>query len=174
MSTMTKGLSARHREIPGRIDPFVRGLGYCVALAATLYFTTSTTTFADGKSAKELAQQPGVIFARELADVPGKNLVVVALEFPPKSSQKADSLHQSIGHRHPGSTYVYVIKGTMRLGLKGQPVQLVHAGESFFEPVGAVHTMAESASAAEPASAIAVLIVPDGAPILTPVEAPKK
>jgi quercetin dioxygenase-like cupin family protein len=60
------------------------------------------------------------------------------------------------------------------LGIARQPVQLVHAGESFFEPLGAPHTIAENASATKPASAIAVLIVPDGVPILTEIEGPKK
>jgi quercetin dioxygenase-like cupin family protein len=77
-------------------------------------------------------------------------------------------------HCHPGSTDVYVIKGTLRLLIEGQAVQMVHAGQSFFEPLGALHTISENASATEPASAIAVLIVPDGAPILTEIESPKK
>jgi hypothetical protein len=38
-------------------------------------------------------------------------------------------------------------------------------GESFFEPPGALHTVAESASATELAEGIAVMIVPDGAPL---------
>jgi quercetin dioxygenase-like cupin family protein len=118
-------------------------------------------------TAKEFAKVPGVIFAHALADVPGKNFVVVALEFPP-GSQKPDSSEQCRGHRHPGSVYVYVTKGTMRLGISGQPVQLVHAGEGFFEPSGALHAVAESASATDPASAVAVLVVPDRAPILIP------
>jgi hypothetical protein len=50
----------------------------------------------------------------------------------------------------------------------------IHDGESFFEPLGALHTIAENASATKPASAIAVLIVPDGARILTEIEGPKK
>ena len=69
--------------------------------------------------------------------------------------------------------YVYVTKGAVRFGIEGQPIQLVHAGESFFEPAGALHTVAENASATEPASAIAVLIVPDGAP-LTSVDEPSR
>jgi quercetin dioxygenase-like cupin family protein len=64
-------------------------------------------------------------------------------------------------------------KGTVRFGIEGRPVQLVHAGESFFEPAGAVHTVAENASATEPASAIVVLIVPDGAP-LTIIDEPSR
>jgi len=103
-----------------------------------------------------------VIFSTPLQDVPGKNLVVSRLVFP------ATSKHVPVNHRHPGSVYVYVTRGTVRLGIEGQLVREVRAGESFFEPPGALHTVAESASATDPAEAIAVLIVPDGAPLLTP------
>jgi len=157
-----------------KISTFTRSAQLGVTCATAVYLGAVTPAHADAAAAKELARQPGVIFAREMADVPGKNLVVVALEFPPKSPQQSKSPQQYLGHRHPGSTYVYVTKGAMRLGVDGQPVQLVHAGESFFEPVGAIHTIAESASATEPASAIAVLIIPDGAAILTEVEGRKK
>jgi len=157
-----------------QINYVTRCLHFGVACAAALYVGIVTPAHAGSEAAKQLAKQPGVIFARELADVPGKNLVVVKLEFPPKSPRQPQAPQQYLGHRHPGSTYVYVTKGTMRLGIDGQAVQLVHAGESFFEPVGAIHTIAESASATEPASAIAVLIIPDGAPILTEVEGQKK
>lgn len=162
------------RHIARKIHACASPYRFFIACVPALCIAAATPAYADAKSAKELAQQPGVIFARELADVPGKNLVVSKLEFPPKSPQQSKDAQQYLGHRHPGSTYVYVLKGTMRLGLAGQPVQLVHAGESFFEPVGAVHTIAESASATEPASALAVLIIPDGAHILTEVEGPKK
>jgi quercetin dioxygenase-like cupin family protein len=115
-----------------------------------------------GMFAKETTAKPSdTIFSSALQDVPGKRLVVVALELQPKSKG------QSTAHRHPGSVYVYVTKGSARLGIDGQPVQEVHAGESFFEPPGALHTVAESASDTETASAIAVLIVPEGAPLLT-------
>jgi quercetin dioxygenase-like cupin family protein len=162
------------RHIARKIHTFASLYRFFIACAPALCVAAATPAHADTASAKELAKVPGVIFAHELADVPGKNLVVSKLEFPPKSPQQSKEPQQYLGHRHPGSTYVYVLKGTMRLGLAGQPVQLVHAGESFFEPVGAIHTIAESASATEPASAIAVLIIPDGAPILTEVEGQKK
>jgi quercetin dioxygenase-like cupin family protein len=62
---------------------------------------------------------------------------------------------------------VYVTEGTARLGLAGEPVREVKAGESLFKPVGAVHTVTQSASTTEPATAIAVMIVPDGAPLVS-------
>ena len=104
---------------------------------------------------------PNVLFSAPLQDVPGKQLVVVGLEFKPKGKQG------SVPHRHPGSVYVYVTRGIARLAIDGQPVQEVHTGQSFFEPPGALHTVAESASETESAAAIAVLIVPNGAPLLT-------
>jgi quercetin dioxygenase-like cupin family protein len=101
------------------------------------------------------------LFSAPLPDVPGKNLVVVPLKWGPATT------HARVDHRHPGSVYVYVTQGTVRLGVEGQPVKEVHTGESFFEPPGALHTVAESASATEGAAAIAVMIVPEGAPLAT-------
>ena len=109
---------------------------------------------------------PRQLFSAPLADVPGKQLVVVELNWPPRQEGQPPAP----GHRHPGSVWVYVTSGTARLGLAGEPVREVKAGESFFEPVGAVHTVGGSASTTEPATAIAVMIVPDGAPLVTPAE----
>ena len=117
--------------------------------------------------ANETSHKPSnVLFSTPLQDVPGKQLVVVGLEFRPMGKQP------SVPHRHPGSVYVYVTRGTARLAIEGQPIQEVHTGQSFFEPPGALHTVAESASETESVAAIAVMIVPNGTPLLT-VEPPK-
>ena len=111
------------------------------------------------------ATPPSVIFSSALKELPGTKLVVVSLKLDPAGQALPHP------HHHPGSVYVYVTQGAARLGLKGQPVQIVHAGESFFEAPGSVHTVAESASETDPAYAIAVMLVPDGSPLVTP-EAP--
>ena len=113
---------------------------------------------------------PPTLFSAPLADVPGKNLVVVELRFAPNAKEPSTPELHPRGHHHPGSVYVYVTDGAVRLGVEGQPVQIVKAGGSFFEAVGAHHIIAENASATEPARAIAVMIVPDGAPLVTPDE----
>src|SRR5688572_2951779 len=109
---------------------------------------------------------PTELFRAALPDMPGKQLVVVALTIPPRRADQPPSM----GHRHPGSVYVYVTEGTARFGVEGQPVKEVKAGESFFEPPGALHTVMESAHPTEPAMAIAVMIVPDGAPLTLPAQ----
>ena len=145
-----------------RVFQFACRFNRVVTCAAALCLLSGPAVHADvqPKPAQGKAE-PGVLFSTLLPDLPGKRLVVANLEFDPKLSRPFKA------HRHPGSVYVYVTKGTVRFGIEGQPVQLVHAGESFFEPAGTLHTVAENASATEPASAIAVLIVPDGAPLIS-------
>jgi quercetin dioxygenase-like cupin family protein len=110
---------------------------------------------------------PPVLLTAPLAEAPGKNLVVVELNFAPNPRPPSTPENHPRGHRHPGSVYVYVTQGAVRLGVEGQPVQVVAAGGSFFEAVGAHHIISENASATEPARAIAVMVVPDGAPLTT-------
>jgi quercetin dioxygenase-like cupin family protein len=111
---------------------------------------------------------PPILLQAPLADAPGKNLVVVELNFPPNPNPPSTAANHPRGHRHPGSVYVYVTDGAVRLAVEGGPVQVVEAGGSFFEAVGAHHIITENASATEPARVIAVMIVPEGAPLTTP------
>jgi quercetin dioxygenase-like cupin family protein len=115
--------------------------------------------------------QPPVLFSAPLVETPGKQLVVVELKFAPNLAPPSTLDNHPPGHRHPGSVYVYVTEGAVRLAIEGQPVQVVEVGGSFFEPPGAHHIITENASATEPARAIAVMIVPEGAPLTTRDEA---
>ena len=135
-----------------------------LALAATAA-ATSVAPQAPTTSAAR-AGGPTELFRTALPDAPGKQLVVVALPIAPRQANQP----ASPGHRHPGSVYVYVTEGTARFGIEGQPVKEVKTGESFFEPPGALHTVMESASTTEGAKAIAVMIVPDGAPLTLPAQ----
>src|SRR6478735_5654935 len=65
-----------------------------------------------GLSAAELAKLPHVLFAHELEDVPDRNIVVSLLDFPPAPAKAPPC---SV-HKHAGPAYVYVLKGTMKLG----------------------------------------------------------
>lgn len=133
-------------------------LRFAAVLAA---LGAATVTAADAPVGAAKTGDSNILFTAPLADVPGKHLVVVRLDFAP-GSQKP-----STPHRHPGSVYVYVTQGAVRWALNGQPAQVAHAGEGFFEPRGALHSVNENATPAAHSSAIAVMIVPDGAPLLT-------
>lgn len=111
------------------------------------------------------AGPPGPIFSTLLNDFPGTRLTVVELNFKPGQSDQSSAPRR--GHRHPGPVYVYVTKGSVRWAIEGKPVEILHAGDSYFEPTGVLHTLAENASTTESASVIAVLLIPDGAPLLS-------
>jgi quercetin dioxygenase-like cupin family protein len=65
-------------------------------------------------------------------------------------------------HRHPAGAYVYVMEGSVLFGLDDQdPVEL-KAGESFYEPPGALHSVSRNASEDVPASLIAFFVLTDG------------
>lgn len=65
-------------------------------------------------------------------------------------------------HRHPYGAFVHVIDGSVRMSLEGEPAQVLHTGESLYEPPGALHAVSENASDSEPASLLAVYVVPEG------------
>jgi quercetin dioxygenase-like cupin family protein len=135
---------------------------------AALFVATSAIAQQHGAAHEAPRAGPPILLQAPLADAPGKNLVVVELNFPPNSNPPSTAENHPRGHRHPGSVYVYVTEGAVRLAVEGGPVQVVEAGGSFFEAVGAHHIITENASATEPARAIAVMIVPEGAPLTTP------
>jgi quercetin dioxygenase-like cupin family protein len=136
--------------------------------AALLLAATTPVVAQDHGAAHEAPRAgPPILLQAPLADAPGKNLVVVELNFPPNPNPPSTAENHPRGHRHPGSVYVHVTAGSVRLAVEGGPVQVVEAGGSFFETVGAHHIIAENASATEPARAIAVMIVPEGAPLTT-------
>ena len=62
-------------------------------------------------------------------------------------------------HRHPAGAYVYVTDGSVMFGIDGGEPFLLKAGESFFEPPGAVHSVSRNASQEQPASLIAFFVL---------------
>jgi quercetin dioxygenase-like cupin family protein len=65
-------------------------------------------------------------------------------------------------HRHPAGAYVYVMEGSVMFGIDGGEPFVLKAGESFYEPPGALHSVSRNASEDLPASLIAFFILADG------------
>jgi quercetin dioxygenase-like cupin family protein len=95
------------------------------------------------------------ISEEKLAHVPGKTVTVEIVEFPPGAIAPE--------HHHAGSVTAYILSGTLRSQLGGGPAIEYTVGESFFEPPGAIHVLAENPSATEPARFMAIHIADDGA-----------
>jgi quercetin dioxygenase-like cupin family protein len=102
------------------------------------------------------------ISSEALPNVPGKRVTIVRVTYAPGGYTPA--------HRHAGSVIAYVTAGTIRSRLAGGPVETFKAGESFFEPPGAIHLISENASSTEPAELIAVFVADEGATLTTYID----
>jgi quercetin dioxygenase-like cupin family protein len=92
-------------------------------------------------------------FEHSISNIPGKSLIAVEVVFPPGDV--------SVPHHHAPSAflYVYVISGTIRSQVEGEPAHTYHAGESWFEAPGAHHVLAQNMSTTKPAKILAVFVV---------------
>jgi quercetin dioxygenase-like cupin family protein len=104
----------------------------------------------EGATAKQILSQ-------KLPNVPGKTLTVVQVDYRPGGF--------SAPHRHPASGFVlaYVLSGTIRSQVEGEPLRVYRAGESWTEPPNAHHIVSANANKTKPARLIAYIVADDGA-----------
>ena len=65
-------------------------------------------------------------------------------------------------HQHPAGAYVYVIEGSVMFGLDDGEPFVLKAGDPFYEPPGALHSVSRNASEELPASLIAFFVLGEG------------
>ena len=115
---------------------------------------------ADGQEKVTVLQQ------QKLADAPGKQALFFTVEYAPGQ--------QSIPHVHGGSVIAYVLEGSMISQLDGQAPVTYRVGESWYETPRIKHLVSKNASATKPAKLLVWILDNEGAPVLTPLSAPKK
>ena len=102
-------------------------------------------------------------FKEAIANIPGKSIVAVTVEYPPGGKSGA--------HHHAKSAFItgYVLSGEIRSQVDDGPVKTYKAGEHFTETPGAHHRVSENASDTEPAKLLAIFVVDsDDAPLTMP------
>jgi quercetin dioxygenase-like cupin family protein len=131
-----------------------------LARAAIIATTITGAALTAGRlsAADEGAVKP--VMSQLLPNVPGKSISAVVVSYPPGG--------KSGKHHHAGSVFAYVLSGEIRSENSATgPAKVYKAGEGFFEPPGSEHLVSENASAAEPASLLAVFVADDGAKLTT-------
>jgi quercetin dioxygenase-like cupin family protein len=106
-----------------------------------------------------------VAFAHSLPKLDGGRLEakVVEVYYGPGEASRP--------HSHPCPVIGYVVQGTIRTQVKGQPEVLVHVGESFYEPPNGLHLVSANASGTAPASFLAFFVCDHNAPLSTDARA---
>jgi quercetin dioxygenase-like cupin family protein len=87
---------------------------------------------------------PGTIplLTQPLPDLPGREVRMTLLDRIPGNA--------SLPHRHPGHhTFGYVVEGQYELGINGGLTRMLKAGDTFYEPPGALHSVSRNASSTQ-------------------------
>ncbi len=92
---------------------------------------------------------------------PAKEGVMMTVELAPG---EASPIHQ-----HKANVFVYMLSGAVQMQVKGGPETTIHAGETFYEAPGDIHTVSKNVSTTEPAKFIAFFVKTKGAPVVIPV-----
>jgi quercetin dioxygenase-like cupin family protein len=96
-----------------------------------------------------------------LADVPGREVMVITLDIPPGGG--------SAPHRHPGHhVFGYVLEGSYKIKLDQGEEKILSKGQTFYEAPGQLHAVSANASATEPAKVLAVIVAESGKPVTVP------
>ena len=139
-------------------DGRARGLRVAAVLAVLAAVAGEGTSAEETRPAAAVAE----LLSKDLAGVPGKEAVMLTVEYPPGGSSSA--------HRHDANVFVYVLAGTLRMQVDGAPAVTLEAGDTFYENPDDVHRVSANASTTEPVKFIVVMIKDKGKPATRAVE----
>ena len=73
------------------------------------------------------------LMSKPLSDIPGKELLMITVEYPPDGSDPV--------HRHNAQALVYVLEGSIVMGVNGEKPVTLTAGQTFYEGPNDIHTV---------------------------------
>ena len=133
--------------------------GRLIGIALVAMALIVSPTFAQPQQKpKEAKVTP--LFSKDLTDFPGKEGLMITVEYPPGSS---DAIH-----RHNAHAFVYVLEGSIVMQVRGGKEVTLTAGQTFYEGPDDVHVVGRNASQTKPAKFVVVLVKDQGAPAVIP------
>jgi quercetin dioxygenase-like cupin family protein len=129
-------------------------------MTLVLLFLTVSTLAAQQPTAPQAKVTP--LMSKDVVDIPGKELVMIAVEYPPGSSDAV--------HRHNAQALVYVLEGSIVMRVKGGKEVTLTPGETFYEGPDDIHVVGRNASSTKPAKFVVILLKAKGAPIVVPAD----
>jgi quercetin dioxygenase-like cupin family protein len=100
------------------------------------------------------------VMTKQLADYPGKEALMITVVYPPGAVDPV--------HRHNAHAFVYVLEGSIVMGVRGGKTVTLTAGQTFYEGPTDVHTVGRNASQTKPAKFIVILLKDSRAPVVLP------
>ena len=126
------------------------------AAAALLLLAAGTAGAQEAPSARVTP-----LMTQALADYPGKETLMLTVDYPPGAVDPV--------HRHDAHGFIYVLEGSIVIGVKGGKEVTLTPGQTFYEGPNDVHTVGRNASLTKPAKFLVFLLKNSDQPVLTPV-----
>jgi uncharacterized protein YbjT (DUF2867 family)/quercetin dioxygenase-like cupin family protein len=98
------------------------------------------------------------LFSKDLTDLPGKEGLMLLIEYPPGSSDPI--------HRHNAHGFIYVLEGSIVMRVRGGKEVTLTPGQTFYEGPEDVHVVGRNASQTKPAKFVVFFVKDKGAPVL--------
>lgn len=102
------------------------------------------------------------LMSKTLADIPGKEVLMLTVEYPPGGADPV--------HRHDAHGFIYVLEGSIVMGVKGGNEVTLTPGQTFYEGPADIHTVGRNASSTAPAKFVVFLLKKKGAAAVLPVK----
>jgi quercetin dioxygenase-like cupin family protein len=148
----------------------IKTMAGSAAVVSQLFAAMALAEAAEGgakdadKAPNPTASDKGVtvrpVLQHDLPDAPGKQISMLIVEFEPGAG--------SSPHRHPGSTAVFVLEGSVVSEVDPDKPVTYHVGQSWYELPMHTHRTARNASKTRPAKILAVLISDKGQELVLP------
>jgi quercetin dioxygenase-like cupin family protein len=110
------------------------------------------------KGSQEANAKP--VMSKLLPDLPGKEVVILTVTYPPG--------HAGVVHRHNANGFIYVLEGSVVMGVRGDEPVTLGPGQTFCGGPNDIHTIGRNPSKATPANFLVFLIKDKDAPISIP------
>lgn len=98
------------------------------------------------------------LFSTDLKEFPGKEDLMIAVEYPPGSTDPI--------HRHNAHGFIYVLERSIVMQVRGGKEVTLTPGQTFYEGPDDVHVVGRNASQAKPAKFVVFLVKDRDAPVL--------
>jgi quercetin dioxygenase-like cupin family protein len=146
-----------------RLSCFRRRFVLGAAGFAAVAFLAGLGGYAIGtaNAASSMGEKQTVIFEQKLATIPGKTLTALTVDYAPGGTSSPHS------HARSAEVFAYVVSGAIRSKVNDGEESVYRAGQFWYEPPGATHSVSVNASATDPARLLAVFVADDGAELTT-------
>lgn len=104
------------------------------------------------------------LMSKAMSNVPGKEVVMITVDYPPGGADPV--------HRHDAHAFIYVLEGSIVMGVKGGKEQTLTPGQTFYEGPKDLHTVGRNASNTKPAKFLVFLVKEKNKPVFIPVKNP--